>query len=210
MGSLRPSLPTGRALAALDVAVAAWVVVWLLLAVQVAQEVRGLQDLSRTIVQVGGAVEQTAGVLAQLQGLPFGIGEEVGDAADEIAEAGRSAVESGRSSRESVRSLSVLLGIAIGVIPSVPVLGFYLPLRIGLASERQSIARAAATAGDEPAFQRFLALRAVENLSYRRLCEITDEPWRDLAEGRHRALAQAELERLGIPSSAIEPAARRS
>lgn len=210
MGSLRPSLPSGRALAALDVAVAAWAVVWVLLALQVVQEVRGLQDLSRTVTRVGGAVEQTAGVLERLQGLPFGVGDEVGEAAERVAEAGRSAVESGRSSRESVRSLSVLLGIAIGVIPSVPVLAFYLPLRIGLASERQAIVRAAASAGDDPAFQRFLAMRAVESLSYRRLCEIADEPWRDLADGRHRALARAELERLGIPPSAIEPAARRS
>jgi hypothetical protein len=74
----------------------------------------------------------------------------------------------------------------------------YVPFRISRAREVRAIRKAAARAQGDPMFQEYLAHRAVENLPYHRLREITPNPWRDLEEGRHSALADAELDRLGL------------
>src|SRR5205085_4768538 len=107
--------------------------------------------------------------------IPFAGGRIVTVAA-RIRAAGQSAEASGRESRHSVRELSILLGIAIGLIPSVPVLGLYAPLRIGRVREVRAVRRALAEAGDDDAFQEFLARRAAENLPYHRLREVTLNP----------------------------------
>jgi len=133
-----PGLPTGRRLIALDVGLALWAVVWVVLALEVATEVRGLSDLSSTVSRVGTAVEESGKALSELTNLPLGVGDRLDEPAKRIEEAGRSAQASGRSSRESVDSLSKLLAVAIGVIPSLPLLGFYLPLRVGYVRERRA------------------------------------------------------------------------
>lgn len=111
-----------------DVAAVAWTALWIVVAVQVAIEVRGLRDLSSTVTKTGAAVRESGEALERLEQLPV-VGGELDGPADRIQEAGRSAVESGESSRESIRNLSLLLAVAIGVIPSVALLGIYLHLR---------------------------------------------------------------------------------
>ncbi len=196
-------IPAGRRLLVLDVTLALWVAVWLILALQVAQEVRGLAELSTTVSRVGTAVEESGRVLSGLGELPLGLGDRLEEPARRIEEAGRSAVSSGSSSRDSVESLSVLLGLALAVIPSLPVFGFYLPLRLGYVRERRALLGAIASARGH-ALEEFLARRAVERLSYRRLRRVSAEPWRDLAEGRYRQLACAELERFGLGVGVLE------
>ena len=193
MKSRLPGLPAGRRLIALDVALALWAVVWVVLALEVATEVRGLSDLSSTVSRVGTAVEESGKALSELTNLPLGLGDRLDEPAKRIEEAGRSANASGRSSRESVDSLSKLLAVAIGVIPSLPLLGFYLPLRVGYVRERRALGRA----GHDADFQQLLARRALTNLSYHQLEKMGD-PWRDFEEGRHGALAGAELDRLSL------------
>jgi len=196
-------MPDGRRLLALDVALALWVAVWLILALQVAQEVRGLAELSTTVSRVGTAVEESGRLLSGFENLPFGVGDRLDEPARRIEEAGRSAVSSGNSSRDSVESLSLLLGLALAVIPSLPVFGFYLPLRLGYVRERRALLGTIASARSG-AVEELLARRAVERLSYRRLRQVSAEPWRDLAAGRYRALACAELERFGLGAGLLD------
>lgn len=113
---------------ALDVAVLVWAVAWVALAIQVAEEVRGLRDLSSTVQRTGVAVRESGEALERLESLPV-VGDEIAGPAGRIKAAGASAVASGESSRDSIRDLSILLAVAIGVIPSVAVLGIYLQLR---------------------------------------------------------------------------------
>lgn len=196
-------IPAGRRLLALDLTLVLWVAVWLILALQVAQEVRGLAELSTTVSRVGTAVEESGRVLSGLEELPLGVGDRLEEPARRIEEAGRSAVSSGSSSRDSVESLSVLLGLALAVIPSLPVFGFYLPLRLGHVRERRALLGAIESARGD-ALEEFLARRAVERLSYRRLRRVSAEPWRDLAAGHYRALACAELERFGLGARVLD------
>lgn len=188
---------SGRAVRVLDAGLAVWMVAWIVLGFAIGREVRHLTRLSDTVVTAGRAVQETGQALRSLEGIPF-VGGRIAELDRRIEAAGRSAVASGRESRASIGNLAVLLTVAIAVIPTVPVLALYAPFRISRRREVRAIRRAARQAGGDPAFDEFLARRAAENLPYHRLREVSENPWRDLEEGRHRALADAELARLGL------------
>lgn len=121
----------------LDLLLAVWIVGWLVLAYQVAAEVRGLRDLSETVTKTGVAVRESGEALSTLSDLPL-VEDRVEEPAQRIEQAGQSAVDSGRSTRDSIESLSVLLAIAIGGIPPIAVLGIYIQLRREQAAARQA------------------------------------------------------------------------
>lgn len=201
MRNLEAALPGGRRLLALDAALAAWAVVWLVVAIVIATEVRDLGELSDTVGAVGGAAESAGGALGLVGELPV-IGGPVGGAldvpAEEIREAGALAQETAETSRKSVNALSVMLGLTIALLPTLPILAIYVPARRARAEEARIVRDAVNRTGNDPALQDFLARRAVHNLSLRALQREAEEPWRDLAAGRHDRLARAELRRLGL------------
>jgi hypothetical protein len=84
----------------------------------------------------------------------------------------------------------------------------YTPFRISRVKEVRAIRKAAAQAQGDPMFEEYLAHRAVENLPYHKLREITPNPWRDLETGHHTTLAEAELRRLGLRREARRRGAR--
>lgn len=126
---VRLPFPVGRRAVALDVLVALWVGAWIYLGVAIGDEVRGLRQVSGTVTRVGLAVQETGQVVSDLGSVPL-LGDRVGSAADRIEQAGTSAVASGRRSATSARRLGWMLAVAIAVIPSVPLLAVYLPLRV--------------------------------------------------------------------------------
>lgn len=121
--------PRGSKVVALDVACAAWTVAWVILGFVVAAQVDGLARLSDTVSGVGGAIEQSGQTLHSLESVPL-VGSQVKGPARSIEAAGRSAVASGRTSRHDIERLSTLLGVVVAVVPSVPLLALYLPLRL--------------------------------------------------------------------------------
>ncbi len=186
-----------RTLRVLDLALAVWVLVWIVLGLRVGAEVRGLSDLSETVTRSGTAVVESSEGLRALEGAPF-VGDQIEETADRVREAGESAQASGRSSRDSVRDLSILLGLAIGVIPSLPVIGFYLPLRVARVREVRAVRRALRGRPGDPHLLALLATRAARNLSYCDLLELSPDPLGDIAAGRYQVFAEAELRRLGL------------
>jgi hypothetical protein len=182
---------------ALDVAVVLWVAAWIVLAIFVGREVRDLRELSDTVVLAGVAVEDTGELLATLDNVPL-IGGQVGDVAQEVQEAGASARQSGRESRDSTEDLGVLLALSIGLIPTLPLLGLYAPLRIAWTRDVRSVRRALVEGSTEAVLNEFLARRAAANLSFDDLRAVTADPYGDLAAGRFDGLADRELERLGL------------
>jgi len=186
-----------RLIRVLDVVAVLWVALWVVLALFVGREVRDLRDLSDTVVTAGVAVEQTGGLVRTLDNVPF-LGARVSGVAEQVEEAGRSAQQSGRESRDSTEDLSVLLALCIGLIPTLPLLGLYLPLRWTWTNEARAVRRALQNRQGDPLLIEFLARRAVANFSYDRLLLVSDKPYRDLEEGRYQPLAGLELERLGI------------
>lgn len=55
----------------MDVVVVVWILAWLFVGVRVHDEVRGLTELSQTISQAGGAVEETGRALGALSPILF-------------------------------------------------------------------------------------------------------------------------------------------
>jgi hypothetical protein len=90
----------------------------------------------------------------------------------------------------------------------VPVLGFYLPLRLNRRRETQAVRRALRLHGDDPALEDLLARRALAAIGYRDLEQLS-AGWRELSDADRRRLADVELERLGIaparPQAPPEP-----
>jgi hypothetical protein len=189
--------PSARLVHVLDLAALLWVAGWIVLALFVAREVRALRELSDTVVTAGVAVEDTGRLLGSLQDVPF-VGDRVGEAAASVREAGESAQVSGRDSRETTENLSVLLALAIGLIPTLPLLGLYVPLRLTWMRESRAIRRSLASAPEDRVRDEYLARRAIGNLSYLDLQAASKDPFRDLDEGRFKALADLELARLGL------------
>ena len=105
-----------------------WTALWVALAIVTAHEVLALRDLSDTVVKTGRAVDTAGRALQAVGGIPF-VGGRVSTLADQVRVAGESAVASGRSSRESATNLAILLGVAVGLIPTVPMLALYVVLR---------------------------------------------------------------------------------
>jgi hypothetical protein len=129
--------PSGRFLAALGLFAVAWTVVWVLMGVWTKHEVQTLRQLSNTVIQSGVAVRQTGQALQGLGSIPF-VGGEMTRVGREVSVAGANAQRSGRSSRSAVGSLSTLLGVAIAVVPTVPMLVLFL-VTWRLARVRRSI-----------------------------------------------------------------------
>lgn len=184
----------------LQTAFLVWAAVWVGLAAAIAYELYALRDLSGTVVKTGTAVATTGQALHALGSLPL-VGGGLGSLGDQVRAAGESAVATGHSSRGTTTDLAILIGIAIALIPSVPVLAVYVPLRRAWRAERRSLARALAELRDDPLLEQYLARRALETLPFHRLRAITAEPWADVAAGRYRDLADAELARLGLRRS---------
>jgi hypothetical protein len=129
-------LPRRRTRHALDALLVAWVAAWIVLGVVVGREVQGLETLSDTTVTAGRALETAGQALGGIADVPI-VGENVRELADRTQEAGRSAVASGRESRDSIHDLSILLAVAIGLVPSVPYVLLYLPLRLAWRREAE-------------------------------------------------------------------------
>jgi len=161
-------LPFGRKIWILDALAVVWVIVWVVLGFRVAEEVRGLTALSATISETGRGVEQVGDALGGLSGVPF-VGGQLGQAAQEVREVGRSTQESGRQARDSAESLSVLLGVSVGLIPSSALFLFYFPSRVTMERERQALRRLLERAQDDPELNRLLQRRSLATMSYRQL-----------------------------------------
>lgn len=201
-------LPSARALRLLDAAMVVWVLAWIGLGVAIGVQVNHLTQLSHTVALEGSTVQAVGKALGTLGSVPL-VGGDLGRAAQQVQQAGASAVASGQSSASAVSSLSWLLAIAVALLPSVPVLGFYLPLRLRRVREARALARAVREHGGDPGFRAFLARRAAASLPYGSLPP-GEQSWSEAEAGADRdRLAAAELRRLGIDPAALgtEPGA---
>lgn len=188
-----------RTLALFDGIALFWLVFWLVIAILTGVQVWSLSGLSDSAQLSASAADQAGQALQGLGQIPV-IGEEPARLGTAVREAAADVDANAQQTREDVRRLSVLLGVAIFLIPSSPVLGFYLPARLRRRREVTALRRHLDGTPD-PGLDAWLAHRAVHEMTYGQLRQVSDDPARDLAEGRHRALAAAELRRLGLAPS---------
>jgi hypothetical protein len=180
----------------LDVAVLVWIVVWCALGALIWHDLLAQSRLSDNVIKMGLAIRDTGEALAVVGGLPL-IGNGISDFADRIAATGAEVESSGRDSRDSITRVAVVSGFGVAVLPAAMVLFLYLPIRIGWRREVAGIAAALARSHGD-GFEHYLAQRAVYALPWDRLQALVGDPWQAIAAGDYRALADAELARLGL------------
>lgn len=186
-----------RTLTVMDGVVVFWLVFWLVVALITALQVWSLSELSDTAQTSARAADQAGQALQQLSEVPL-VGDRPGELGGEIREAAAQITQSAQQTRSDVRRLSVVLGLAIFLIPTSPLVWFYLPERLRRRRDVCELRRRLADGGPDAEMEAYLARRALANLTYAELTAFTAEPARDLSEGRHEALARAELQRLGL------------
>jgi hypothetical protein len=204
-----PSVPaflSARAMRWLNVGLAIWAAFWIGIAAYTAYEVAALRALSHTVVKAGAATESTGHALAAVGQLPF-VGGRIANLAAQAVAAGASARASGASTATTVDQLAVLLGIAIALIPTVPVLALYVPLLLSWRRDRNAVRRAVAQWDGEPELEAFLARRALAHMRFDELRELGYGG----TEGSppNAELAAAELRRLGLDRPARRVVALR-
>jgi hypothetical protein len=190
-------LLSARAVRRLDVVVIAWVVVWVVLGVLMWHDIAAQAKVGSDLVKVGSAVQGTGDALAAVGGLPL-VGGTIGSLADTVTKLGVEVQDSGRTSRDGIQRVAVIGGLAVGVLPAALALVLYVPFRLRWRRQRRAVAEALPRCAGDPAFEQYLARRAVDALPWDSLQALSDDPWRDVAGGHYRALADAEPQRLGL------------
>ena len=190
------ALPRARR-RSLAVVVALWVLLWLVAGAVTGYQVRQLTEVSDSLVESAEALDAAGIALQDIGRLPI-IGQRPEALGNEVRETARDIDRAGTASRETVRTVSVLLGLALVLIPIVPVVAVYLPLRRASNRERKAVKRALAGAPEDPVLEEYLAHQAVHNVPYSTLRDVSTDPWGDLRRGSFRRLANAELTRLGL------------
>jgi hypothetical protein len=188
---------SARAVRRLDVVVAVWIVVWVVLAVLVWRDIGAQARLANDVIKVGTAVKDTGKALGVVGGLPL-VGGEIGDFAARIESVGAEVEGGGRSSRDAVSRTAVAAGLGIGLLPAALLLTLYLPARMRWRRDVREVADALERSSGDPAFEQFLARRAVAALTWDEARAVTSDPWSAIERGDVRALADAELLRLGL------------
>jgi hypothetical protein len=181
----------------LDGILVAWLAVWLTVGIWSGYTIWHLSDLGDTVSSSGRALGSAGEALQSLGSIPV-VGERPGELGRQTVTTGAEITLRGQEVKGQLRQLSLLLGLAICLIPTTPVVGLYLPLRLSRGREVNGLRRALRDHGDDEGFDRYLAERALRNLPYADVQALVGDPWRAISEGRSRELADAELARLGV------------
>ncbi len=186
-----------RALVAVDAAVVLWVLLWLVLGIAVGNRIYRLRQLSDTLDRSSQALDDTAGGLDSLGGVPF-VGDRIGKVASEARATAASARENAAATRRDVGELAYLLGVVVVIIPVVPTLAVYVPWRLRLARERKAVGRALRDPDERGRLAEYLAHRALVTRDFHELRSLSATPWADVHRGEVERFAAAELDRLGV------------
>lgn len=119
-----------RRVLAYDLGLVLWAALWIVIAVLVYRDVKSLAELSVPVVDAAVALEETAVGIGSINEIPF-LGEvaNLPEIERRVREAARSARSSAAESHESVERLAWLLGLSVALVPTLPLLALYLPLR---------------------------------------------------------------------------------
>jgi len=202
-----PSVPaflSARAMRFLNLGLAIWAAFWIGIAAYTAYEVSSLRTLSQTVVKAGAATESTGHALTAIGQLPF-VGGRIARLGEEAIVAGASARSSGASTASTVDRLAVLFGIAIALIPTVPLLVLYVPLLLSWRRDRAAVRQAIARWDGDVGLETFLARRALAHMRFDELRELGYDGSGGSAPNSE--LAAAELRRLGLDRPARRVAA---
>jgi hypothetical protein len=178
-----------------DAAVLAWVIAWALLGWTAGRALDRVSEVTRSAEGAATAVVRTGESIRDVD-VPV-VGPVFKDAGKSVIQAGRDAQAQARDSGHRVRRASILLGLAIWLVPTLPLLVVYGPTRLTRGRENRALRLLVLDHAGDGGLDRLLAARALAHLPYRRL-RAMGAPWADFGAGDYRALADAELAREGV------------
>lgn len=114
---------------ALDLILAVWAAIWILVGVFVWNEVRGLRPLADTVAVAGRSLDDTAEALRGFSGIPL-VGGSLDRVASDAHATAVSARVSARDGRRSVDRLAIILGLAVPAVAVLPLALAYALLRL--------------------------------------------------------------------------------
>jgi hypothetical protein len=173
-----------------DALVATWVVVWALAGWTAGRALDRVSEVTHSAEGAGAAVVRTGESIRDVD-VPV-VGTVFKDAGDQVIDAGRAAQAQARDSGSSVRKASILLGLAVFLVPTLPLLFSYGPARMHRSRETHALRALLRDHADDPALDQILAVRAVAHLPYHRLRAL------GVPGAADRVLADAELAREGL------------
>ena len=176
----------------IDAAVLAWVIAWALLGWTAGRALDKVSEVTRSAEGAGAAVVRTGESIRDVD-VPV-VGTVFKEAGDNVIAAGRDAEAKARDSGNSVRKASILLGLMIWLVPTLPLLVLYAPARVARGRDTRALRLLVLDHPDDADLDRLLATRALAHLPYRTLRKL-GAPW---AGADHRVLADAELAREGV------------
>lgn len=186
-------------LRAVDALLLLWCTAWVVVGVWVGHELWQLARLGETLAQSGQALDDSGRALQELRDLPL-VGDAPGTIGDQVRETAAQVLVRGQETQDATKRLAVLLGLCVALLPTAPAL-LYLPVRARVLGDRRQVRGLVATL-DRSELDAHLARRALREVPYDRLLQVTPTPELDFAAGRHAALAEAELARLGLRRTA--------
>jgi hypothetical protein len=196
---------THQRIVAIDFLVIAWVLLCLMLGMAATKRINHLGTLGDGLVSAGDSVAGVGAWIGGLQDTPL-IGGTIGTIADRVDALGATTAQQGRDGKAAVWKAALAIGILITLLPTLPVLVVWIPARVALERERASLR--AALQANEPGVWEYLALQAVDDMSFTDLRKISADPWEDIRNARYEKLARVEIDRLGLTLAAGEQPAR--
>jgi len=203
---LYPDLPRQQtSLFARDALVVLALLLFALIGVTVHDAVDRLAVLGTGVREAGTSVQHGFDAAGDaIDGTPL-VGGTLGDAFRGVGEGtGGNVADLGRSGENAVHRLANILGLLVFGLPTVVLLGFYLPGRVRTI-RRLTAADRVLRAGVSPERTRLLAMRAVFSLPYAQLLEYSPDPFGDLEAGRYDALAAAVADDAGLQLPRAKP-----
>ncbi len=129
MGRMGWQFPSARAVRVLDIVIVVYVVVWAALGVAIGRDIAQQVDLADQVARVGATLRATGEGFEALSAIPF-VGDDIGTVAERVVTAGTEVEASGRASADAIREMSVLVAIAVGLLPTLVLVPLYLPMRL--------------------------------------------------------------------------------
>lgn len=180
-----------------DVAVAAWITVWVLVGLAVHHAIATFATVGTQVESGANGISDNLSSAGDSAGrLPL-VGDAVATPLRAASEAALDLAGAGQSLNSTATWLAVLLAIAVAAPPILAVGMPWLFLRIRFFRRKWTVIALAQTAAGE----QLLALRALANRPLRMLAEVSDDPvgaWRREDAAAVRGLAGLELRSAGV------------
>ncbi len=182
-----------------DLAAAAWIALWVWLAVKLYNLVEKLAVPGQKMASAGDGISSNLGDAGDKVGNVPVAGDSLRAPFTRAADAAKSLADAGREQQSIVHDMAWVLALLLLLVPVALVLFVWLPARLRWISRATAAARVRGATGGAD----LLALRALAGQPLRRLSRVDADPvaaWRRGDPAVVTNLARLELHRLGLRS----------